>query len=588
MKKKITKHLHGFHKKLKKQSYTLFAVFILLFASVSFFFITRGAIPHSSELAYIEHSILGKDAGSVVPASCNSVPPTSHFLNDCTTTCWNGTVYDPYLSPGSCPPPRNCISLAGITYPHGGSATAYQYSTVNTPATCASVSETRLCWDGTISGSYLYNSCVVKSGTITVPASCVIAAEASTCDVIASWVSANLNVGRFYDNNTNTTLASGVGTTTPWNGSQTVWVAYGGTTFKLTDSTLHEYDSKIVVPTLAPGTTWNVTTNQAEHDATATLTANPTKVSYNHDSNLTWGSNHATACTAGGAWSNAGTLSGSGSTGNLTLDQIYTFQCTGLGAPSPVATANVTVCLSNNPVLNKDDVTCQPAPTFTAELTGQYTPNGEIVVDPLNVDSCSIKRNGVTIESGSGSITANFSTAGTYSVECSYTDGNGDVITSTDTFVINYSPVPPPPIVSLKASPTTISAGSPSVLTWTVTYPNSVQVPSRPACTLTARPVCPSGSCDASQLAASSTINAVIQTENTDTNDSDTSRRITSTALNVVTDSLANIASGDTDWKTNGKKTFILDKSMDFKLDCGNGVNESQSVRVLVTVPVEG
>ncbi len=56
----------------------------------------------------------------------------------------------------------------------------------------------------------------------------------------------------------------------------------------------------------------------------------------------------------------------------------------------------------------------------------------------------------------------------------------------------------------------------------------------------------------------------------------------------MVTDTLANIASGDTDWKTNGKKTFTLDKSMDFKLDCGNGVNENQSVRVLVTVPVEG
>jgi hypothetical protein len=45
---------------------------------------------------------------------------------------------------------------------------------------------------------------------------------------------------------------------------------------------------------------------------------------------------------------------------------------------------------------------------------------------------------------------------------------------------------------------------------------------------------------------------------------------------------------GDTDWKGSGKKTFILNKSMDFKVNCGNGANESAGVRVLVTNSVEG
>jgi hypothetical protein len=45
---------------------------------------------------------------------------------------------------------------------------------------------------------------------------------------------------------------------------------------------------------------------------------------------------------------------------------------------------------------------------------------------------------------------------------------------------------------------------------------------------------------------------------------------------------------GNTDWKTTGKKTLILNKSMDFMLNCGSGANESQGVRVLVTNSVEG
>lgn len=40
--------------------------------------------PSIFELSFTEHSeMLGKDAGSVIPASCNSMPPTSHFAGDC-------------------------------------------------------------------------------------------------------------------------------------------------------------------------------------------------------------------------------------------------------------------------------------------------------------------------------------------------------------------------------------------------------------------------------------------------------------------------------------------------------------------------
>lgn len=42
---------------------------------VSLFLITRGITPHTSELSYIEHSVLGQSSGSVIPASCDSAAP---------------------------------------------------------------------------------------------------------------------------------------------------------------------------------------------------------------------------------------------------------------------------------------------------------------------------------------------------------------------------------------------------------------------------------------------------------------------------------------------------------------------------------
>lgn len=43
-----------------------------------------------AELAFAEHSLLGKQAGAVIPASCNSIPPFSHFGGanpDCSQMC---------------------------------------------------------------------------------------------------------------------------------------------------------------------------------------------------------------------------------------------------------------------------------------------------------------------------------------------------------------------------------------------------------------------------------------------------------------------------------------------------------------------
>jgi hypothetical protein len=83
MKKILSKINHHVSKSVQKHTTPskkkLGLIFISLFmfgivSSVSLFFITRGINPETSELAFIENSILGKSAGSVVPASCESAP----------------------------------------------------------------------------------------------------------------------------------------------------------------------------------------------------------------------------------------------------------------------------------------------------------------------------------------------------------------------------------------------------------------------------------------------------------------------------------------------------------------------------------
>lgn len=69
---------------LSKTTVGFAGVFILIVASlVGGFFLTKSEVPYTSELAFIETSASPDVEGSVVPASCESNPPTNHFVGDC-------------------------------------------------------------------------------------------------------------------------------------------------------------------------------------------------------------------------------------------------------------------------------------------------------------------------------------------------------------------------------------------------------------------------------------------------------------------------------------------------------------------------
>jgi hypothetical protein len=226
---------------------------------------------------------------------------------------------------------------------------------------------------------------------------------------------------------------------------------------------------------------------------------------------------------------------------------------------------------------------CNAAPRVVQlEIEGQYTPDGKLNIVCANADSFVVKKNGVdfqTVNASSG--TVNVSSNGNYSVVCMIGTFQGDYVSSQS--VMYYQTTPPPPIVSLRASPTTISVGAESVLTWDITFPGSVQVPAR-TCTLTASPVCANGNCTQAQLDEVATLNQTLAGR-TDANDPGGASRLISTAINTVVN--GNTTTGDTDWRAFGKKTLIINKTTDFLLWCGNGANESQQVQVKVTASLE-
>ena len=90
-----------------------------------------------------------------------------------TAGSYNGTVWDASGNTYSCSPQggtltvyQNC-TFNGSTVGHGSSVTAYEASTV--PYGQACLSQTRTCTNGTLSGSYAYASCSVRG-----PSSCTL------------------------------------------------------------------------------------------------------------------------------------------------------------------------------------------------------------------------------------------------------------------------------------------------------------------------------------------------------------------------------------------------------------------------------
>lgn len=64
------RHYFTKHSKVLLTSVAVIALFTVTL--LSGYYLIKGPVPYASELAFTEHSVLGKEAGSVIPASCVS------------------------------------------------------------------------------------------------------------------------------------------------------------------------------------------------------------------------------------------------------------------------------------------------------------------------------------------------------------------------------------------------------------------------------------------------------------------------------------------------------------------------------------
>lgn len=96
---KLKHHVVGHVTKHRSAYKTTAAAGVACIILVTAFFVTRGTVPQG-ELSFVEHSTLGKEAGSVVPASCESNVYHGTGWNISSNVIGTMTVYTGDLDPG--------------------------------------------------------------------------------------------------------------------------------------------------------------------------------------------------------------------------------------------------------------------------------------------------------------------------------------------------------------------------------------------------------------------------------------------------------------------------------------------------------
>ena len=193
-----------------------------------------------------------------------------------------------------------------------------------------------------------------------------------------------------------------------------------------------------------------------------TISANPIAITSGSSSTIAWSTtNSPSSCTASGDWSGAkSTTGGSQSTGTLTTVKTYTYtlSCTNAGGTNSASTS-VGVTASGGGVV-APVVTISAAPTSIG--TGSSSTLSWSATNSPSSCTASGSWSGAKSASGSQN-TGVINTAGTYtySLACSNSAG-------TDTKSVSVTVIAVP-VVTLTASPTTISAGQTHTLSWSAT-----------------------------------------------------------------------------------------------------------------------
>ena len=185
---------------------------------------------------------------------------------------------------------------------------------------------------------------------------------------------------------------------------------------------------------------------------TVNLSVGPSVVTAGGGATLNWSSRNATSCIASGGWSGSEPLAGSQSTGALSATTTYTLTCVGTGG-SATQSATVTVH-APAPTIS---LTATPSTvTSGSAATLTWTTTHATACTASGSDSGSVPTSGVH---STGPLTA----TATYNLSCT---GPGGTAAQT----VTVSVTPPPPTVTLSATPSTLASGKAATLTWSSTH----------------------------------------------------------------------------------------------------------------------
>ena len=193
--------------------------------------------------------------------------------------------------------------------------------------------------------------------------------------------------------------------------------------------------------------------NGGQLPPTASLNASPTTVNFNGSTTLSWSSANTTACTASDGWSGNKSTSGSETVGPLTADTTFVLQCT--AASGATVTRSVTVNV----------LSAAPEPTVSIEANPTTVSEGgfaSLSWSSANATACDAGGSW----SGPKSVTGSESVGpldeqSVFTLTCT---GPGGSASASATVAVD--PVIAEPIVNFSASPSSISGGQSSTLSW--------------------------------------------------------------------------------------------------------------------------
>jgi hypothetical protein len=554
----------------------------------------------------------------MIPASCNSSPPTSHFNGDCVTTCPGGVgTYDPYFDPSqtACPAPGVGLLVSPSRVPYG-----VGYSSLTLTTSGASRCDLYYIWDGdsswTYAGSppvnYTWGASGGLGNTLTYGVACyngatngswaqstvivqpqIPSSPVATCNnpqgtsATLSWgASANANWGYLLRIEVPASEACPAGWQRGGDGN-TCYPnpdSYGPTSYTF-NSTPNQFYSWWVHGLNNRTYSDNaVGTGFTCHTPSGTITLSSPSCAI---------ATGASNCNINASWNVSYPFGGNVSTlvrdnpnrTDYTQDTATNVPVTVYGPPtsslthlslvnsgvtldSTTATASCAAGANNWDTINN---MCADPQVPSASIIGQYYPPGTLNFTCSGSDHYSVDLNGssyipVTPYTGPVTVT-NITTAGNYVIKCSH----GSV---TNQVARAYASVPPPAIVSLSVSPSTLSKQDDVTVNWSTVFPTN-------ACTLTAKVVCANNSCTAAQIAEENNLNAILTATTTDANDPSGSRSVQTAITTVAPGHLDNSTPIITvDWKALGKKTLRILYTTDLTYWCSPTSKETKRIQV--------